>query len=104
MIILSELLKNHIVSDENTEGLTPVDNWKITDVIYLEDMGFKNDGMFYYALKRPEIKLSHKKDSGFIVEDKDKKEKHIFKKFKELEDYFSNYKQKWKNTPYGDDK
>jgi len=101
MIKLAELL-NHIVRNENDEGLTPVDNWKATDAMYLEDVGFKNDGMFYYALKRPEMRLSHKKGVGFIVEDKVKKEKRTFPKFKDLEEYFANYKQKFEGEPYGD--
>jgi hypothetical protein len=100
MIKLAELLKHHIVRDTEDEGLTPVDNWKATDAMYLEDMGFKNDGMFYYALKKPEMRLSHKKGIGFIIEDLTKKEKRSFRKFKELEEYFGNYKQKWENAPY----
>ena len=100
MIKLKEIL-NHIVRDENDEGLTPVDNWKATDCMYLEDMGFKNDGMFYYALKKPEMRLSHKKDVGFIVEDRSKKQKLSFQKFKALEEYFANYKQTFENKPYG---
>lgn len=98
MIKLAELL--HIMRDEQDEGLTPVDNWKATDAMYLEDMGFKNDGMFYYSLKKPEMRLSHKKGVGFIVEDKVKKEKHAFSKFKQLEEFFANYKQRWENQPY----
>lgn len=98
MIKLMELL--HTIHAENEEGLTPIDNWKATDAMYLEDMSFKNDGMYYYALKKPEIRVSHKKREGFILEDKDKKEKHTFPKFKELEEYFANYKQQWDNAPY----
>lgn len=110
MIKLAELIQNsHIIPDrdrhgglapvENT-GKTPVDNWKITDAMYLEDMGFKTDGMYEYALKNPEMKVSHKKGEGFILEDKSKKNKFVFRKFKELEEYFAKYKQKWKNQPY----
>ena len=101
MIKLAELIK-HIIRDKEDEGLTPVDNWKATDAMYLEDMGFKNDGMFYYALKKPEMRLSYKKDEGFILEDKTKKEKLTFQKFKQLENHFANYKQVWKNRPYSD--
>jgi hypothetical protein len=109
MIKLAELIQGHVIKDrdrhgglapvENT-GLTPVDNWKITDAMYLEDMGFKTDGMYYYALKNPEMKVSHKKGEGFILEDKAKKGQFAFRKFKELEEYFAKYKQKWKNQPY----
>ena len=102
MIKLAELIKHHIICDKSEEGLTPVDNWKATDAMYLEDMGFKNDGMFYYALKKPEMRLSYKKHEGFILEDKTKKEKLTFQKFKQLENHFANYKQVWKNRPYSD--
>ena len=98
MIKLAELM--HVMRDEQDEGLVPVDNWRATHAMYLEDMGFKNDGMFHYAMKKPEIRLSYKKNVGFIVEDKIKKEKKIFRKFKELEEYFANYKQKFENRPY----
>ena len=84
----------------NEEGLTPVDNWRATDAMYLEDMGFKNDGTYHYALKKPEIRLSYKKGVGFIIDDVEKKKKHTFPKFKDLEDFFSKYEQKWDNAPY----
>ena len=109
MIKLAELVQSHIIKDRNrTGGLapvedtgqTPVDNWKITDSMYLEDMGFKTDGMYEYALKNPEMKISHKKGVGFVLEDKSKKTKTAFRKFKELEEYFAKYKQHWKNAPY----
>jgi len=102
MIKLMELL--HTLHTENEEGLTPVDNWRATDAMYLEDMGFKNDGIYYYALKKPAIRISHKKGEGFIIEDNDNKQKHKFPKFKELEEFFANYKQKFDNTPYEDRK
>ena len=99
MIKLSELL--HVVRDGvNEEGLTIVDNWKATDAMFLEDMGFKNDGMFSYALKKPEMRVKHKKGVGFIVEDYEKNETHTFPKFRELEEFFANYRQKWENQPY----
>ncbi len=101
MIKLKEMV-NHILNPDNDEGLTPVDNWSAVHAMYLEDMGFKNDGMWYYALKKPEIRVSHKKGAGFIIEDKDKNEKHSFEKFSQLEDFFMNYKQKWEGTPYND--
>lgn len=101
MIKLRELLESlHILKDEQEEGLVPVDNWKITHAMHLEDMGFKNDGMYYYALKKPSIRISYKKGNGFIVEDEDNKSKKSFRKFRELEDHFATYKQKWDGQPY----
>ncbi len=84
----------------NEEGLTPVDNWKAADCMYIEDMGFKNGGTYHYVSNKPEIKISYKKGIGFILEDVDKKTKHTFTKFKELEEFFANYKQKFDNAPY----
>lgn len=98
MIKLTELL--HVARSQNEDGLTPVDNWKATDTMYLEDMGFKNDGMYSYALKKPEMRLAFKKGSGFVLEDRDKEETKVFPTFKELEEYFANYKQKFENQPY----
>lgn len=103
IIKLAELIspfKKHTICNEDEENLVPVDNWKATDCMYLEDMGWKNDGIFYYALKKPPMKLSYKKGVGFVVDDVTKKEKKTFQKFSELENFFSNYKQKWENTPY----
>ena len=91
----------HVVKgDNNEEGLTIVDNWKATDAMYLEDMGFKNDGMYSYALKKPEMRVKHKKGVGFILHDYDKNEEKTFPKFKDLEEYFAKYQQKWENQPY----
>ena len=100
MILLKELLVNHIINGKDEEGLVPVDNWRAVSTMYLEDIGFKNDGIFYYALKNPEMKLSYKKKVGFILDDITKKEKKVFRKFKELEDYFAKYKQNFENRPY----
>jgi hypothetical protein len=99
MIKLAELLK-HIIGDEEDEGLTPVDNWSAQHTMYLEDIGFKNDGIYHYSLKKPEIRLSHKKGEGFIIEDKAKNQKQTLPKFKDLEEFFMNYKQEFENQPY----
>jgi hypothetical protein len=98
MIKLVELL--HTIRGENTEGLTEVDGWKMTDANFLTDMGFTVDGIYHFGLKKPEIKVSHKKGQGFIVEDKTKGQKLVFPKFKELMEHFSKYQQKWENAPY----
>ena len=106
-----------MVRAEDEEGLVPVDNWKATHCMYLEDMGFKNDGVFQYALKNPEMTLKYKKGVGFVLSDFSKAKRRTesggeenmnetkpvvtqFRKFKELEEYFANYKQRWENQPY----
>ena len=114
MIKLKELL-THFQQEKDEQGMVPVDNWKATHAMYLEDMGFKNDGIYHYALKKPEMRLSYKKGVGFVLEDKSKSKRNeekdgnmkdvkpvvtTFRKFKELEEYFANYKQKWDNKPY----
>jgi len=99
MIKLLELI-SQIIRNKNEEGLIPVDNWRATHAMYLEDIGFKNDGMFYYSLKKPEMKLSYKKNEGFILEDKSKNENQTFQKFQDIEEFFMNYKQKWDSQLY----
>jgi hypothetical protein len=99
MIKLAELLR-HTIQAEEEKGLTPVDNWKATDAMYLEDIGFKNDGIYYYSLKKPDMRLSHRKGEGFTIEDRANDKKQTFQKFRELEEYFANYKQRWENAPY----
>lgn len=99
MIRLTELL--HIArSHRNEEELTPIDNWKATDAMFIEYMGFRNDGMYSYSLKKPKMRLVHKRGTGFVLEDKDKNEIKVFPTFKELEEYFANYRQEWENQPY----
>ena len=117
MIKLKEIL-THFYQDEKKEGLIPIDNWRATHSIYLEDMGFRNDGIYHYALKKPDLKLCYKRGIGFILEDRSKLKKrpsekgeefeetkpivYSFRKFKQLEEYFANYKQKWESAPYED--
>jgi hypothetical protein len=98
MIKLSEIL--HTVKDESKEGFTPIDNWNMLHAVFLEDMDFKPDGAHHYSLNKPKISVSHKKGSGFIVEDKTKKQVHTFKSFDEVSNFFTNYNQKWENSPY----
>lgn len=119
MIKLKEIL--HRLSNENQEGLTELDNWKITDYDFMTDMDFKPDGMYHFALKNPHIKVCHKKGVGFVVEDYSKTNrqdtkrtdvydepqqedkaprKYVFPKFKELTDHFTKYEQTWEHTPY----
>ena len=117
MIKLLELLR-HMVRAEDEAGLVPVDNWKATHCMYLEDMGFKSDGIFHYSLKAPEMRIKYKKGVGFMLEDYSKKKPRdneggsaenlqepepvvtSFRRFKDLEEHFVNYKQKWENQPY----
>jgi len=98
MIKLKEIL--HRISEENKEGLTELDNWKITDYDFMTDMDFKPDGIYHFGLKKPEIKVCHKKGVGFIVNDKTKKQTHSFKTFAEMSDFFTKYEQDWENAPY----
>ena len=98
MIKLMEIL--HTIRADNEEGCVPVDSWKITDADFMMSMGFNPNGMCHFALKNPEITVAYKPGEGFIINDVTKKEKHTVKNFSELMDFFSNYNQKWTNTPY----
>lgn len=100
MIKLAEIL--HTIKHENKDGYTELDRWNILHADYLENMDFKADGMYQYSLHKPQIRVGHKRDEGFVVEDITNKQKHTFKTFKEVEDFFTNYKQKWENAPYTD--
>jgi len=98
MIKLVEIL--HMLQRENEDGYTEIDRWNILHADYLENMDFKPDGMYKYSLHKPKIKVSHRKHEGFVVEDIANDQKHTFRKFKEVEDFFTNYKQKWSDAPY----
>ena len=101
MIKLSEIL--HTIRDEKKTGLIPVDRWNMLHADFLEDMGFKADGVNHYAIEKPPIKISYKKGVGFVVEDKSKKQTYNFKNFKQLTEFFSSYKQQWESAPYQDE-
>jgi len=123
MIKLKEIL--HRLQQEEGKNLTPLDNWKITDYDFMNDMDFKPDGQYSFALKNPHIKVHHKRGLGFVVEDYSKTSKpenaesvdydnmpqkneeeennpikHVFPTFTELTEYFTKYDQKFANEPY----
>ena len=100
--IVKQIMKEslHVLSEKNTEGLSVIDKWKITDHDFLQDMGFKPNGMYHFVMDKPEMSVCHKKGVGFILEDKSKKQKLMFPKFKQLMEYFSTYEQKFENEPY----
>lgn len=122
MIKLKEIL--HRLKEEESEGLTDLDNWKITDYDFMTDMDFKPDGMYHFALRKPHMKVAHKKGVGFILDDYSKTNqssddkgaagydnmphgeednkpvRQVFPTFKELSDHFTKYEQKWENEPY----
>lgn len=98
MIKLMEIL--HTIREKNDEGCVPVDSWKSTDADFMMSMGFNPDGMCHFALKNPEITVAYKSGVGFIIDDVTQGKKYTVKNFSELMDFFSNYNQKWTNTPY----
>lgn len=98
MIKLTEIL--HTIQDEKQVGLTILDNWKIPDADFMEDMGFKAAGQHHYSMQNPNLTVYHKKDTGFVLEDKTKKETKTFPKFSDMSEFFSKYQQSWDNAPY----
>lgn len=98
MIKLKEIF--HILNQNQENDLTDLDNWKITDYDFMEDMGFKPSGKSHFSLTKPEITVCHKKGVGFIVKDKTKGEEYEFPNFSEMSEFFAKYDQKWENAPY----
>lgn len=98
MIRLSEIL--HTIQSEQKDGLSDLDNWKITDADYMEDMGFKAAGAHYYAMNNPKLSVCYKKGIGFMLKDDTKREEKTFPTFDEMSEYFSKYNQKFENQPY----
>ena len=117
---LKEILNR--ISEENREGLTELDNWKITDYDFMTDMGFKPDGEYHFSLKKPHIQVSHKRGVGFTLEDfsktnqkpqaedphvydrpqkeEEKGHSHVFPDFGDLSEFFTKYEQAWEHEPY----
>lgn len=99
MYKLKEIL-HRLHQQAEDEGLTPLDNWKITDYDFMTDMEFKPDGEYTFSLKTPNIKVYHKQGEGFVVDDKARHHKEAFPTFHELTEYFTKYEQKWEHEPY----
>jgi hypothetical protein len=123
-IKLKEIL-NRLYQEEKNDGLTELDNWKITDYDFMTDMDFKPDGLYHFSMKKPHMTVAHKRGVGFVVEDYSKTNKTegeaqpdtydnphreeqeenapaklTFPTFKELTEYFTKYEQRWENQPY----
>jgi len=93
MIKLKEIFNT--ICEKETEGLVPIENWKLYNVEHLNDIGFTDDGMYHMSLKSPPMMISYKKGAGFLLNDKKKKKTHTFKRFADLCQHFENYEQQW---------
>jgi len=108
MIRLSEIIKS--IEEEEQSGLVQLDDWKLSEVDYLIDMGFDQDGEHKMSLHEPEMTIYKKKGvthkltneiqavgEGYVVEDKSKKKSHVFPTFKHMVEFFDNYEQDFKS-------
>ena len=103
-IRLTELWNN--VERAKSEGLIPIDDWKLNEVDYLTDMGFHQNGDYEMEMRNPNLKVYKKKKitheisqdfnaigEGFVIEDKSKNKTHTFPIFKSMIEFFDNYSQ-----------
>lgn len=104
MLKLSEIL--HSIEDEESQGLIDLDDWKLSEIDYLTDMGFDFDGNYKMRLQNPEMSVYKKKGmqhqlpkdimavgEGYVLEDKAKNKTHDFTTFKQMVEFFDNYQQ-----------
>lgn len=98
MIKLREIL--HTIKNDHEDNLVSIDDWKISNTDFLNDMGFKPTGVYHFSLNNPKMQVCCKRGVGFILDDGSKNERKEFKKFEDLIDYFSNYQQKQENESY----
>jgi hypothetical protein len=81
----------------------PVESWKVPDIEFLEDVGFKTNGAYKLRMDNPPITIAYKKGDGFILQDESHNKTHTFRKFSEMARFLENYEQKWQNEPYTDE-
>lgn len=109
MINLLEILSK--IEDEQEKGLIPLDDWKLIELDHLFDMDFNQSGEYKMVMdKNPVIVVYKKKNmthtlpdgrnvkgDGYILEDKTKKEIHVFPTFGKLLEFFDEYEQDFKS-------
>jgi hypothetical protein len=99
MILLKELLDS--IDKDNKSGMICIDNWKLSEVEYLHNVGFIFEDDYKMSTPKPPIiSIYKKKDSAddkkskgtFYLEEPDKSIK-TFNEFKDMISYFDNYSQ-----------
>ena len=122
MIKITQLLKE--ISDSKNSNIASLHDekeWKLTEIIHMEDMKFKRDGDSTYILDNPPMRVYKQKKGPFVFEepsenhqdtneengteapvkhhgrsafDKSKKVvQHTFTTFNELIEFFDKYQQ-----------
>lgn len=108
MIKLAEILDS--VKEEQKSGLVPLDDWKLTELDYLFDIGFSVDDDYVLMINtNPKLSVRKKKSithelpngkrvngEGYILTDKTKHEEHIFPTFTKMIEFFDEYEQDFK--------
>ena len=108
MLKLSEILRSS--DEEESQGLIDLDDWKLSEVDYLTDMGFDMAGACKMELMNPELVVYKKKGvkhqlpkdvqavgEGYVIEDNSRKKTHTFATFKQMVEFFDNYQQDFKS-------
>ena len=99
MILLKELLDS--IDKDNKSGMICIDNWKLSEVEYLHNVGFIFEDDYKMSTPKPPIiSIYKKKDSAddkkskgtFYLEEPDKSIK-TFNEFKDMVSFFDSYSQ-----------
>lgn len=100
-ILISELL--HSIDNAKKDGLVHIDDWKLSDVDYLHNMGFNFDDDYKMSTPKEPIITIYKKEDEQVKEGQDPKSMyHIeekgkslkkFEKFTDIINFFDNYAQ-----------
>jgi hypothetical protein len=106
--LLSEILSS--IHDEEEMGMVDLDDWKLSEVDHLIEMGFEPNGQYKLVLPNPRMMAFKKKKvlhqlpknikavgEGYVLIDDDKKKTHIFPTFASMVEFFDNYEQDLRN-------
>jgi hypothetical protein len=104
IIKLSEILQS-IDEDEKSE-MVNLDDWKLSEIDHLVEMGFEQDGDYKMILTNPRMVVYKKKEMahqlpkdvqalgpGYVLEDGSKNKKYVFPTFMGMVEFFDNYEQ-----------
>ena len=104
IIKLSEIL--HSIDEDEKSDMVNLDDWKLSEIDHLVEMGFEQDGDYKMMLNNPKMvvckkkKITHQlpKDiqaigPGYVLKDGSKNKTYTFSTFMEMVEFFDNYEQ-----------
>lgn len=108
MLKLSEIIRS--IDEDEAQGMIDLDDWKLSEIDHLTDMGFDMNGTYKMELLNPELIVYKKKGikhqlpndvqavgEGYVLEDKARDKTHTFATFKQMVEFFDNYEQDFKS-------